>query len=54
MDEAPDLALAPKPPDAIEKAELGAKRILSGMGADRLALVKKEPPARPRVFALSF
>ena len=36
-------ALVPKTPAAIEKAEPGTKRVLSGMVADALALVKKEP-----------
>lgn len=35
-------ALEPKQPSAIEKAEPGTKRILSGMVADTLRLVKKE------------
>ena len=35
-----DFALVPRPPGALEKAEPGAKRILSGMVADTLALVK--------------
>lgn len=33
-----DFALVPKPPSAVEKAEPSAKRILSGMVADTLAL----------------
>jgi len=38
-----DFALVPRAPGALEKAEPGAKRILSGMIAETLALVKKEP-----------
>jgi CheY-like chemotaxis protein len=38
-----NFALVPKPPGALEKAKPGAKRILAGMVADTLALVKKEP-----------
>jgi tetratricopeptide (TPR) repeat protein len=43
MNEADNFALVPRPPGALEKAEPGAKRILSGMVTDTLALVKKEP-----------
>jgi len=43
-----DFALVPRPPGAVEKAEPGAKRILSGMVADTLALVKKMPPRKSR------
>ena len=42
MSENNDFALAPRPSGALEKAEPGAKRILSGMVADTLALM----PAR--------
>ncbi len=35
-------ALVPRPPGALEKAEPGAKRILSGMVADTLALARVE------------
>jgi len=38
-----DIALLPRPASALEKAEPGAQRILSGMVADTLALVKKKP-----------
>lgn len=41
-----DFALVPRPPGALEKAEPGAKRILSGMVADTLALAKKEPVSK--------
>jgi hypothetical protein len=41
MNGSENFALVPKPPGALEKAEPGAKRILSGMVADTLALVKK-------------
>ena len=40
MNEKDNFALVPKPPSAVEKAAPGAKRILSGMAADTLALVK--------------
>ena len=46
MNEKHDFALVPSPPGAVEKTEPGAKRILSGMVADTLALVKKERPLR--------
>lgn len=39
--------LVPRPPGALEKVEPGAKRVLSGMVADTLALVKKGPLAKP-------
>jgi DNA-binding response OmpR family regulator len=38
MNEPDNFALVPKPPGALERAEPGAKRILSGMVADTLAL----------------
>jgi len=41
-------ALVPRPPDALEKAEPGAKRILSSMVADTLALVKKNSSLNTR------
>lgn len=53
MNEKNDFALVPRPPSAVEKAEPGAKRILSGMVADTLALASKEraetPAARFRI-----
>jgi CheY-like chemotaxis protein len=42
MNETTKSALVPKPPGALEKAAPGARRILSGMVADTLALAKKE------------
>ena len=42
MNEKNRFALVPRPPSAVEKAEPGAKRILSGMVADTIALI----PAR--------
>ena len=49
MNENDKFALVPRPQAALEKAEPGAKRILSGMVAETLALAKKELPktARP-------
>lgn len=38
-----DFALVPRPPSALEKAVPGAQRLLSGMVADTLALVSKDP-----------
>ena len=38
--------LARRPSSAVEKAMPGAKRILSGMVADALALAKKQPPTK--------
>ncbi|HXT40598.1 MAG TPA: response regulator [Candidatus Angelobacter sp.] len=52
MNESDNFALVPMAPGAIEKAQLGAKRILSGMVADTLALAKKEPSAKPVFTAL--
>jgi TPR repeat protein len=46
MNEKDNFALVPRPPGALEKAELGAKRILSGMVADTLALTKKASSLR--------
>ncbi|HTX22703.1 MAG TPA: response regulator [Candidatus Aquilonibacter sp.] len=40
-DEKNDFALVPRPTGALEKAESGAKRVLSGMVKDTLALVKQ-------------
>ena len=48
MSENNDFALAPRPSGALEKAEPGAKRILSGMVADTLALAKKTSPLDTR------
>jgi hypothetical protein len=42
MNKADNFALVRRPPGALEKAEPGAKRILTLMVADTLALVKKE------------
>lgn len=44
MNETNNHALVPRPSSAVEKAAPGAKRILSGMVADALALVKESPP----------
>jgi mannitol/fructose-specific phosphotransferase system IIA component (Ntr-type)/CheY-like chemotaxis protein len=44
-----DFALVPRQPGAIEKAEPGAKRVLPGMVADALALVKKQQRPKPRI-----
>ena len=45
MGEKDDFALVRRPPSALEKAESGAKRILSGMVADALALADKKRTA---------
>jgi hypothetical protein len=45
MNEKNDLALVRRPPSALEKAEPGAKRILSGMVADALALADEKQTA---------
>jgi DNA-binding NtrC family response regulator len=52
MNEPDNFALVPKPPNALEKAEPGAKRILSGMVADTLALAKKEQGTKPNLTVL--
>ena len=48
MEEKNDFALAPRLPSAVEKAKPGARRVLSGMVADTLALAKKETVRKPR------
>ena len=48
MSEKSDFALVPRPPGALEKADPGAKRILSDMVADALALAKQGPPRNQR------
>ena len=53
MSENNDFALVPKPPSALEKAEPGARRILSGMVADTLALVKPDRLDSPDANAAS-
>ena len=47
MNDNNSFAPVPKPPGSLEKAEPGAKRILSGMVADTLALARKEQPSKP-------
>ena len=42
MDEKNNFALVPRPPGALETVKPGAKRVLSSMVADTLALVPKE------------
>ena len=49
MNEHDKFALVPKTPAAIEKAEPGTKRVLSGMVSDALALVKKQQRSKPRI-----
>ena len=49
MNEKNDFALVTRPSSALQKAEPGAKRILYGMVADTLALVKKEQANKPVV-----
>jgi hypothetical protein len=44
-------SLIRRPTNSLEKAEPGARRILSGMVADTLALVKKEQPSK-RLFRI--
>ena len=48
MNKKADFALVPRPPSALEKIQQGAKRILSGMIADTLALTKKEQATKSR------
>ena len=48
MNDRNEFALVPKPPGSLEKAEPGAKRILSDMVADTLALAKPESPQKAR------
>jgi len=47
MSEKSDFALVPRSPGALEKAQPGRKRILSGMVADTLALARKESFTKP-------
>ena len=42
MNESDNFALVPRPLGTLEKAEPGAKRILSGMVADTLAVARRE------------
>jgi len=51
MKEKNDFALVPRPPSAVEKSEPGAKRILSGMVADALAL-RKDVSALAKTFRI--
>jgi hypothetical protein len=53
MNEKDNFALVPKPPGLLEKADRGAKRILSDMVADTLALVRKRQGAGPGCVARS-
>jgi molecular chaperone DnaK len=52
MDEKNNFALVRKPSSAVEKAAPGAKRILSGMVADTLALVRQEPDVTPLTLSI--
>ena len=47
MNEKPDFSLVRRSASALEKAEPGTKRILSGMVADTLALVRRELDVTP-------
>ena len=48
MNDKDNVALVPRSPTALERAEPGARHILSGMVADTLALAKKELPRKSR------
>ena len=48
MNEKDNFALVPRPPRALEKTERGAKRVLSGMIADTLALANQTKTLKPR------
>lgn len=48
-----NFALVPKTPAAVEKAEPGTKRVLSGMVSDALALLKKQQPPKLRIVLLN-
>jgi len=52
MNEKENRSLIVRPVGAVEKAEPGAKRILSGMVADTLTLAKKEPYSKPTLTVL--
>lgn len=52
LDEPNHFALVSKPPSALEKVSPGAKRILSGIVTDLLALVKTDLATRPAVSAV--
>ena len=47
MHERNDFALVPRPPGALERAKPGARRIVSDMVSDTLALAKKEHSGQP-------
>jgi CheY-like chemotaxis protein len=47
MYDSDNFALVPRSPIAVERAEPGAKRILSGMVADTLALARENQPSKP-------
>lgn len=49
MNEENDFALVPRPPSEIEKVEPGAKRVLSGMVSDMLALTGRQLVTKPVV-----
>ena len=53
MNDENSFALVKRPPSVVEKAEPGAKRILSGMVADTLALVKEEHSAKREIRVLT-
>jgi len=53
MNKEDNFALVPRPPGALEKAEPGVRRILSGMVADTLALaLATKPPVTKSVFTV--
>jgi DNA-binding NarL/FixJ family response regulator len=54
VSEKDNFALVPRSPGALEKAEPGAKRILSGMVADTLTLVRKTKSQPLRVFIVYY
>lgn len=47
-----NLTLVPRPPSSVERTQPGAKRILFGIVADTLALVKKESPQKTRTLRI--
>ena len=53
MNQADSFALVPRPPTAVEKAEPGPKRILSGMVADTLAHAKSGPSSTRKTLRIS-
>ena len=53
MDDKNNFALVPRPPSAIEKSQPGAKRVLSDMVRETLALDRRESDATPLTLSIA-